>query len=216
VNVASPSGASDAGPLLPATGLALVLDALCAAVAREGGRRGGLAGPLVILIWTRLKRMAARFAAAARLMGRPAVARVREVGRAPSAGAAPRLPGGFGWLIRLVPEAACHSGQVRHLLSQPEMQALLAASPAAARVLRPLCRMLAIAPDRETRAWLPGYGTRRRTVAAQGGRSGDPRRPDIRTMRPPFASDWPPRSRPDGDRAGFHHARGDPPPRRGW
>jgi hypothetical protein len=34
--------------------------------------------------------------------------------------------------------------QLRHVLEQPEMVALLQASPQAARVLRPLCRMLAI------------------------------------------------------------------------
>ena len=56
-----------------------------------------------------------------------------------------RLPVGFGWLLALVPqEAAGFAGQVRTLLAEPEMVALLAASPQARRVLKPLCRMLGV------------------------------------------------------------------------
>jgi hypothetical protein len=55
------------------------------------------------------------------------------------------LPRGFGWLLPLVPqEAACFAGQMRGVLAEPEMVALLAAAPQARRVLRPLCRMLGI------------------------------------------------------------------------
>jgi hypothetical protein len=49
--------------------------------------------------------------------------------------------------MRLVPEAACFGGQLRHLLSDPEMAALLRAAPQAGRLLRPLCRILAVPPD---------------------------------------------------------------------
>jgi len=55
------------------------------------------------------------------------------------------LPRRFGWLLPLVPcEAANRASQLRHLLGEPEMQALLGASPQARRVLAPLCRMLGI------------------------------------------------------------------------
>ncbi len=72
----------------------------------------------------------------------------RAVGAARWAPAAPfpRLPYKFAWLVRLVPEAASYGSQLRHLLSEPEMAALLAASPQARRLLSPLCHMLAVPP----------------------------------------------------------------------
>ena len=55
------------------------------------------------------------------------------------------LPLRFGWLLQLVPyEAANFASQLRAVLAEPEMVALLAASPQAERALRPLCRMLRI------------------------------------------------------------------------
>ncbi len=55
-------------------------------------------------------------------------------------------PHRLGWLCPLVPsEAACFAGQMRAVLAETEMQALLAACPQAVRVLGPLCRMLGIA-----------------------------------------------------------------------
>ena len=51
----------------------------------------------------------------------------------------------FGWLVRAVGyEAAGFGSQLRAVLETPEMVALLAACPEAGRVLRPLCRALAI------------------------------------------------------------------------
>ncbi len=127
---------------------ALIMGGLCrAAAARIAADRS--AGPLLILIWGRLRRMTARFASlAARAQAGPLPPPRR---RAAGPGA-PRtrqrpLPGSFAWLVRLVPEAACFGGQLQHLLSDPEMAALLQAAPQAARILRPLCRMLAIRVD---------------------------------------------------------------------
>jgi len=58
------------------------------------------------------------------------------------------LPRGFGWLLPLVPqEAAGFASQLRVVLAEAEMVALLQASPQARRELRPLCRMLGIALD---------------------------------------------------------------------
>ncbi len=51
----------------------------------------------------------------------------------------------FGWLLRLAAwRAAVYGEQLRTVLGQEEMVALLAASPQAARILRPVCRMLAV------------------------------------------------------------------------
>jgi len=56
-----------------------------------------------------------------------------------------KLPRRLGWLLLLVPcEAANRSSQLRAILAEPEMQALLTASAQARRVLAPLCRMLGI------------------------------------------------------------------------
>ena len=62
-------------------------------------------------------------------------------------------PGRFGWLVRAASyQAAGYGCQLRHILGQPEMVELLQASPQAARILRPVCRMLAI----ETSLLRPG------------------------------------------------------------
>ena len=54
-------------------------------------------------------------------------------------------PGRFAWLVRVAGyQAAGYGCQLRHILEQPEMVELLKASPQAARILRPVCRMLAI------------------------------------------------------------------------
>jgi hypothetical protein len=56
-----------------------------------------------------------------------------------------KLPRRFAWLLALVPcDAAAYASQLRVLLAEPEMMALLAASAQARRVLAPLCRMLGI------------------------------------------------------------------------
>ena len=115
-----------------ATGLsdrfALIAGGLCRAVVAHIGR-DRMAGPLIVLIWSRLQRMASRFASLAA-----------------RAGTLRRPPATPGWLIRPVPEAAAYGGQLQQQLSKPEMAALIEAVPQARRILRPLCRMLAIPP----------------------------------------------------------------------
>jgi hypothetical protein len=62
-------------------------------------------------------------------------------------------PGRFAWLVRDIGwEAAGFGCQLRAVLETPEMVALLSACPQAQRVLRPVCRMLAI----ETQVLRPG------------------------------------------------------------
>ena len=56
-----------------------------------------------------------------------------------------RWPGRFAWLVRAASwQAAGYGSQLRHILVQPEMVELLKVAPQAARILRPVCRMLAI------------------------------------------------------------------------
>ena len=63
-------------------------------------------------------------------------------------------PGRFAWLVRVAGyQAAGYGSQLRHILEQPEMVDLLKASPQAARILQPVCRMLAI----ETAMLRPGH-----------------------------------------------------------
>lgn len=131
--------------------LSLALDGLARSVA---GRivTGMMSAVMIVLVWQRVRRaerlivgMLARFQAGTlRVSGssRPAGGAVGRRGGA-------RLPQGFGWLLPLVPcEAACFAGQIRTMLAEPDMAALIAAAPQARRVLRPLCRMLGIEGER--------------------------------------------------------------------
>lgn len=113
--------------------------------------RGLLSQALVLVLYARLskiclqmERLTVRFAAGqlwrvavcARLGGGSAGGRV---------GVSRNWPGLYGWLVRLAGhEAAGFGSQLQGILQTPEMMALLEASPQARRVLRPICRMLAI------------------------------------------------------------------------
>jgi len=129
--------------------LAPIIAGLRRALAERAAKDRALA-PLVMLLWSRLNEVAKRFASRVRradaglvrrtVAGAPSVRRQGSVARA----SGPQLAGGFAWLVRLVPEAACCGGQLQHLLSDPEVAAALAAAPSAGRVLRPLCRMLGV------------------------------------------------------------------------
>ena len=144
---------------------ALIIEALCQAAAARSAR-GWVAVAIANLIWMRLRRTGARFAKlAARVQSGelPAAARVsasdasdqptesraerqakRRKSDDPADRPAERLPRGLAWLLRLVPEAAVYGSQLNHLLSDPEMVALLEAAPQMGRLLRPLCQMLGI------------------------------------------------------------------------
>ena len=131
----------------PAERLTRIIDLLCRATAARiaGGR---LAGPIILLICAYLGRAGSRFR---RLAARIEAGRDRPRGRAASRAPASRarrsrLPQGVGWLVRLVPETASGGSQLQHLLMDPEMAALIAASPRTGRLLRPLCRMLGVTP----------------------------------------------------------------------
>src|ERR1019366_8846738 len=119
-----------------------------AVAARSGGDQ--LSYSLIGLIIDRLRGINQRFARlAARIRdGRYAFRSVA----APRRGAAkPRppnqLPGKFGWLLPLVPDAAGYRSQLEYLLRDAGMVALMEAAPMSlGRPLRSLCWMLGLRP----------------------------------------------------------------------
>ena len=71
---------------------------------------------------------------------RPAAARAP----APPLSQAVRVPSRSKWLVGLSLNVNCAGSQLQHLLYDPELGSLLAASPRLVALLRPLCRMLAV------------------------------------------------------------------------
>jgi hypothetical protein len=134
--------------------LAIIIEGLCQAVAARGPKAGS-AVPLIVLAAMPLRRMSARFASLAAAVRDGRLARAPTLRRPALTVRAPRphrLPRGFGWLIRLVPEAAVSGSQLQYWMEDPELVALLARAPQAGRILRSLCRMLAIRPGPALRA----------------------------------------------------------------
>ncbi len=123
-----------------------------------GGLRTGVAGwhrrldrAVLMLCWGtisrligRFERLSARFVAGG-VMTRAVVAGVSRAAPVGLVRVARVWPGRFGWLVRAVGWQAAGFGlQVAHQLARPEMVALLVASAQARRLLRPVCRMLAV------------------------------------------------------------------------
>ena len=117
------------------------------------GLRGLLSQVLVLLVYRRLgvvcremEGLAGRFRAGTlcRVVGRASVA-ARVVAEGGRARVGRVWPGRFGWLVRAASwQAAGYGSQLQEVLRQPEMVELLMAAPRAARILRPVCRMLAV------------------------------------------------------------------------
>jgi hypothetical protein len=130
----------------PAERLAVLIDALCTAIAAHGVR-GLLTAPLILLLWSRLRRMAGRARRLASRIEAGAPLSIPRPRAAPRTPARPyiRLPRGFTWLVRAVPGTACGAATLQFLLDDPEMAAL-AETPPMRRLLRPLCRMLGVRP----------------------------------------------------------------------
>ena len=98
---------------------------------------------LIVPLWGWLNRTVRRFGRVP-MVAAPTVVRVKR--ERAVAVARVRLPAGKAWLIKALGwEAVAFGSQLRTLLAEPEMAALLAAVPRAARVLRPLGRMLGVA-----------------------------------------------------------------------
>jgi len=98
----------------------------------------------------RLDRLALRWQAGRLPTPRPPLPPRRNPGQpnpaAPPARPKPVIPSGHAWLFRLAQPAAQLAPQIQQALAHPDTQALVAAAPQAGRLLRPLCRMLGIAP----------------------------------------------------------------------
>jgi hypothetical protein len=127
--------------------IGLIVAGLAALVAHRFLREPRLAS-LIVPLWTRLTRSARRFdrlmaSIAANRAPKPRPTRLHRP--KPDTARATPLPAGHGWLIRALPhEAAVYAAQLEALLAEPATADLLAASPAAARILRPLGRMLGL------------------------------------------------------------------------
>jgi hypothetical protein len=137
----------------PFSSLSAVIHALRGSVG-GWGLRGWLGAALVVVLYRRLGRisremegLAARFVAGT-LRRRVVAVTVRAAaveGRSPPVAGERIWPARFGWLVRAASwQAAGFGSQLRAVLETPEMVALLEAAPQAARILTPLCRMLAI------------------------------------------------------------------------
>jgi hypothetical protein len=126
-------------------------------------RRGfGPVPPLPIaiinLVAARLRRarsgiiaLMARFQAGTLRTYAPRTAPAKPRAPATTKRSAPEGPRKFGWLIPLMQhEAVPYAEYLRLLLAEPEMQALLAASDQARRILAPACRMLGIEKEHLT------------------------------------------------------------------
>jgi hypothetical protein len=132
--------------------IAMILEGLGRAVAaRITPRRpgGAMVASLILLVWTRIRRVDGQiqWLLALFLAGRLRVVVGVQAGRGGAGvpGVMRRVPSRFGWLLGLVPyEAAGFASQLRAVLAEPEMVALLEASPQARGVLGPLCRMLGV------------------------------------------------------------------------
>ena len=167
-------------PLSPYQNLSVVLRALRGELGGWTVRRL-LSEVLALLLYRRIgeicgkiERLVARFQVG-RLWRRASGA---SVGTRSAAKTGTRIwPGRFAWLVRAASyQAAGYGCQLRHILGQPEMIELLKASPQAARILRPVCRMLAI----ETSLLRPGVVAPEPVVRV--------RKPRVRKPRPPI--DW--------------------------
>jgi hypothetical protein len=107
---------------------------------------------MIVLVWSRVRRMEVQFLALVERvrLGRFRAGCVREGGVARAGVRAPalkkgRLPVRFGWLMEKMPyEAAGYGSQLRTVLAEPEMAALVRDAAQARRILGPVCRMLGV------------------------------------------------------------------------
>ena len=136
-------------PVTQADRFAAGIDVLCGLIARHGLLRR-LAGPLIVLIWQRVRTVGTQVGALlAQMQASPPRRHLNR--RSPRPGATPRrpatrstLPNTTAWLVALIPETAASAAHLKLLLADPEVPALLATAPQLRRKLRPLCRMLGV------------------------------------------------------------------------
>ena len=129
-----------------------------------------LPGPVWTLLWLRLQRLQSRLTrlydrwqsntlpkprvrtTTRRESVRPPPPQIPEFPHpgTPLVDAPARLPTGHGWVVHRLPEAGPSAGRLHDMLQDPHTRDFVAAAPQAARLLRPLCRMLAV----DQPAWL--------------------------------------------------------------
>ncbi len=126
----------------------IILSALQAAIAVVAARERSMTVLLVAMwgrvarIGSRLERLVAQWRAGT--LPPPPVARTRVAG---TTARRPNYPTAPKWLLRTLGHDAVAAGlQLQHLLTDAECVAFLAAVPQAGRILRPLLRMLGVAP----------------------------------------------------------------------
>ncbi len=114
-------------------------------------RHSTIPGPIWLLLTERLGRLAQRFRALiarveAGTLPQIRPARIRPATSHPPAPRLPiaHLPSGRGWINARIPDAAPCAGALIVLLQDPAMPELIARAPQAGRLLRPICRALAV------------------------------------------------------------------------
>lgn len=140
---------AQAGPPAPtADEIARGLDAILAALLDALWTRAlfaRLLGPLLFPLWNRISRTRQRLARAmARIIAGTPARPARPHATPRKSGTTSPIPRRrHGWLTHLLGDSIpAHASRLAHLLNQPGVAATIAASPGAARTLRPLCRML--------------------------------------------------------------------------
>ena len=133
---------------------ALVVNGICAIVARHAHAVAALAVVLSQVYWRiarrigRLDRLVQRWHAGTLPAPRIRAARAPrpvEIRPAETRPAAPRPPESHAMLLRLAQPTAQFRSHLETFLERPDTRALVRAAPQAGRILRPLCRILAIA-----------------------------------------------------------------------
>jgi hypothetical protein len=148
---------------------AWLFDGLCKAIGVDAHSQR-MEAALAWAIWNRVRLLgdrlialaervrAGRLPARRKSTPRPGALPQRERETRRSVVEAVRLPRGFGWVGRLLQEAAKYAGALQYMLRDPEMAALVEKAPQAGSMLRPLCHLLGVRP--------PGF-LRRGGVVAQ-------------------------------------------------
>ncbi|MHB1301914.1 MAG: hypothetical protein ACYCZB_00360 [Acidiphilium sp.] len=135
-------------PTTPTGRFTAVIQALRYAVADQG-KAQSVAIALLILINNRIAALARRFneiLARGPLAPRSATPRPINPATPPKPRKPDQLPRAYGWLRRIVPDYRVngHIAQFQHLLTEPDMLALIETNPALGRALRPLCHIFGI------------------------------------------------------------------------
>ena len=137
-------------PLPPAAFFAAVIRDLCQRIFQSGPGIPALA-PFIQLLLNALQRKARRLERLLTLwqagrLPQPRPQRPHAAPREPESPKRLRLPCRRAWLVRMIQPTAVFGCHLELLLTHPDIQALIAATPQAGRILRPVLRMLGVHP----------------------------------------------------------------------